>query len=170
MALPKRESKDRGNGGGNLFIKLKAKESVSGVFRGEPRFFCTKWIGGKSFETTDDDPDAKDRFRMNFVVKENGVYVAKIYEASGMTYDDLYTLEAQGYELHKTIVSITRHGDGKNTRYTFTPLPNGVLAEGETTKLLSVSLKDLEGKSKQEAPSEGPPATPGFDPNEDVPF
>jgi hypothetical protein len=162
MALPKRPKRDR-EGGGNTFLKLAAGETASGVFRGDPRFFYSKWVGGKGVETDAEDPDGRERFRMNFVMKENGVYTAKIFEASGLVYDDLSVLDSQGYDLFKTPVSIKRQGEGKQTRYVFLPVPGGELEGDKLALVANAELKDLANK-----PAKTTTTTPKKE--EDIPF
>lgn len=134
---------------GGLFVKLKDKESIEGVFRGDPREFLQHRVGRRPVECAGDGCELcekdtpKFRFRLNFVTKENGAYVAKIYEGGAMVYDALKDLHSSDWDLEKTVIRIARKGEGLDTEYSVTPKPGGISAE--TEKLLSsIKLNPLE--------------------------
>ena len=107
--------------GSNNFLKLKDKESVVGIFRGEPRDFFAMWDGKKYVEVAEDDPNGFFRFKINFVVKEGSNYVAKIFENGSQVYKQLAELHTE-YDLQETTVKITRNGTGTDTSYSILPL------------------------------------------------
>lgn len=167
MELPKRE------GGGKNFIKLKKGESVRGVFRGKTINFDQHWIGGKGVlcEGTANCPYCKQsdkgpayRFRVNFVINENGAYTAKIFEGSGKTYDALCSLNDElnesGQDLEKHLVKIVRQGDGNDTTYQLMPVINGALNETQVHDVASVKLLPLEKKTADAPKSEDDDAPP----------
>jgi hypothetical protein len=109
-----------GNGSKN-FLKLKDKESVQGIFRGELHEFYVLWENGKSREVSAGTPEAKFRFRINFVSKDSAGYTAKIFEQGLSVYNQLAELHNE-YELDKIVVKITRNGIGTDTTYSILPL------------------------------------------------
>ena len=143
-----RAKKPEGEGGAT-FLKLKDGESIKGVFRGDPFDFQSHWKGG-SVACTGADCDfcAKGeepsfRFRINFVVKENGAYVAKLWEQGWRVYESLQGLDASGYNLEETPVQISRRGSDKNnTTYNVLPVPNAALTEEHLAALKAVKLHD----------------------------
>jgi hypothetical protein len=164
----------------NQFIKLQDKESIKGVFRGDPFDFKQHFIKteNKSYNCTGNGncewcakgEKPKFRFRINFITKDaDGNYTAKILEHGARFYTSLKSLHESGYNLEKTVVSITRNGKGTDTTYTILPLPNGVVNESLEKSLSAVKLNDLDNFNKpgqaQREPGED------FDLNEeDLPF
>jgi hypothetical protein len=134
-----------------LFVKIEPGHSIEGVFRGDPLEFTQHWPqGGQKSLCTG--PGCSEcaagikkqfRFTINLVVKENAVHVAKIFENSGTVYDDLRALHEGGYDLEKTVVKITRKGNGKDTTYNILPKPNGTLSKEQEKVIAAVKLIDL---------------------------
>lgn len=159
-------------GGSNSFVKLKAGESVRGVFRGDPTIYRTHWVEGRSYVCHGDGcpmcekgDKPKFRFRLNFVVNENGAYTAKIFEGSYKVYNLLKSLHGADYDLEKTVVRVERQGEKTNTVYTVLPLPGakGILSEEAEKQISAVKLHELsplrnaEGvESSEEAEEEVP--------------
>jgi hypothetical protein len=152
-----------GNGSGN-FLKLKDGESVQVVFRGNPYEFYVQWENGKATQCNAGARDAKFRFRINAVVSENGVMVAKIFEQGAVVYNDLKELHAE-YGLETTKIKIKRNGSGTDTTYQILPL-KGDLTKEQVEKLQAVKLHDLAPKAPQPEPSPLPP----FDSDDEIPF
>lgn len=134
------------SGGSKNYLKLKDKEFVKGIFRGEPEEFYVKWENGKSSSVPEGTEKASFRFRLNFVTNENGTYVAKIWESSATVYQALAAL-SQDYNLEETVVKISRNGTGTDTIYMVTPLPDKV-SEAMKKQIASVDLHDLTTKSQ----------------------
>lgn len=130
-----------------LFMKLKDKDTIKGVFRGEPFVFYSKWENGKSIISKEGEPKARFRFRINFVYKENGILVSKIWEQGGVVYNQLKDLNGE-YELSKTLVSIKRNGSDMSTTYSILPSKNGTITETEEKALINVKLHELKPKEK----------------------
>jgi hypothetical protein len=106
-----------------LFLKLKDGESKVGVFRGErPYEFFQVWEDGKSQVVDADHPNAKSRFRLNFVTKEDGELKVKIFEF-GLTVHNMLADISESYDLEQTAVKITRRGLGTDTVYLILPVP-----------------------------------------------
>lgn len=169
------KSKGSSNGGvgGKDFLKLAPGGSVKGVFRGDPHEFHIHWVGNRSSLCPEDAScemcregtnKHKFRFRLNFLINENGAYVPKVFEQGWTFYCQLRDLHASDYDLEKTIVKITRNGEGKNTTYTIIPVPNGVVTADLEKKLAAIALIPLGDDSAPE------PDESGDDDNEDVPF
>lgn len=155
-----------GNGGGSrAFLKLEDQRSVKGVFKGSVHEFYSVWKDGRAQVCSPEIPGATFRFRINFVFKENGVLVSKIWEQGTMTYNMLKEIHDE-FNLEKTIVKITRNGTGKNTIYTIMPLKD-ILTKDLEKQIGSVALQELEHKvSNGENSHEIKP----FDSNEEIPF
>lgn len=145
----------------NSFVRLKANESIVGVFRGEPYEFKTHWLNGASEKCIGDACAlCKDRikptfrFRLNFITKDSaGSYTAKIFEQGWNVYRALADLTSAGHDLEKNVVKITRYGSGKNdTSYSVVPTPNGQVSEPLEKTLSQVKLYDLVNPEDQNAP------------------
>lgn len=149
-------------GSGSTFIKLKDKESVMGIFKGDIHVFYVKWENGRSKECDKDDEGAKFRFRVNFVVKDGDGYTAKIMEQGAMVYNDLKSLHDE-YDLEETVVKMTRNGSGTDTKYNILPVKKQ--PDAKTFKIInSIALNELDPKKKDDE-------TPNFDSEDsDLPF
>lgn len=134
-----RDMPDQGSGQGGSFLKLKNKESATGVFLGEPYEFFQIWENGKTRVVTEGTPKASFRFRLNFIVKEGNGYVAKIFENGPTVYRDLKAIH-QEYNLEDTVVKITRHGEKLETTYTVMPVKGQVTPEVKRVKLLDLEV------------------------------
>ncbi len=165
-------------------LRLKAGESVVGVFRGDPVTFeqhysqterrgtvclvplvCPKCVAG-------DFP--KFRFKINFLSMENNSLVAKIFVQGGMVYDLIGGLLQSGYNLDEHFVKISRTGDRQQTKYTVVPLPKGQITDAQRNKILSVPLIDLKQKPQAEDTSWGQqeeaPTFASSPNNDEIPF
>ena len=134
-----------GDGKGGAFLKFKDGESKVGVFRGEVFEFYNVWEGGKSHVVDADHPQAKSRFRLNFITKEDGELKAKTFEFGLMIYNMLADLSEE-YDLEQTAVKITRRGTGTDTVYMIIP-SKGQPAENQLKAIqasLSMSFSRLE--------------------------
>jgi hypothetical protein len=157
---------DVGDGNNGLaskdFIRLKDKESVLGVFRGNPHNFRLHWKDKKSSQCKgkengcllcqDKDPKVSKagfRFRLNFITRENNEFVAKIFEQSWGVYQDLKTLNTD-YPLDKYVVKITRNGMDNSTRYNIMPQPNGLIKPELEAQIAKIQLKDLVNLSESQ--------------------
>jgi hypothetical protein len=133
MAIELNAQKPAGDGGD--FVKLKAGESIIGMFR--PGFH-----EGKRLNTFKKDGSSQWRFQAPFVVWDDGEgkFVAKVFEGAWGTYEALQAIQSSGFELDLTRVSVGRTGEGKDTRYHLMPTPQ------QPTK------EDLEAVAKVELP------------------
>lgn len=170
------------NAGSASFLKLKAGDSVRGVFRGELNEYRQHWVEGIGGEpcpgaecekcaqiTPEMTDEEKKKFkpsfrcRVNFVVNENGAYTAKIWEFGYTVYEMLKGLHEGGYELPLNLMKVTRNGTGKTTSYSVLPVPNGLLTAEQLDAVGKVKLLDLVVKPKMAS-------APDLDAGEPVPF
>lgn len=151
-------------GGSGIFLRLKDKESVTGVFRGDLHEFSTLWKDGKSQVVPDGTPKASFRFRINFILSENGAMVSKIWEQGATNYHKLKELHDE-YNLEKTYVKITRHGRGLDTEYSILPLVKQQVTPMIEKKIAAVGLQELK---HEDAPQVMAP--PSTDNDEEIPF
>jgi hypothetical protein len=147
-------------GGSKNFLKLKDKESVQGIFRGDLHELFIFWENGKSREVEPGFQGAKFRFRVNFVMKEGAVYVPKIFEQGLTVYNQLRELNEE-YGLEEIVVKITRNGTGTDTTYSVLPLLKQTLSKEvmkylETMELLPLD-KQANGASEKQADPDGIP-------------
>ena len=142
-----------GGGGGKLnWLKIAGGQSVSGVFVGEPLIFYVHDKGmnqgysicaGDGCEECARGEKKSFKFRINFVTKENGIMVAKVFEKGVRVYKTMAAVNAD-YPLDQWMVKISREGAGKDdTTYNIMPLPNGELTEAQIEALSSVEMNDL---------------------------
>lgn len=133
------------------FIKIKDGESVTGIFKGEPVEF---YIHGNQADTTACEGEGcprckageekRFRFRLNFICKQQGAIVCKIFEQGKRVYRMLKDLNEMS-SLETTTLMIKRTGSSKDdTTYTIIPAMNAQLKPDEIEKLVaSVQLNDL---------------------------
>lgn len=149
------------SGGSKNFLKLKDKESVQGIFRGDLHEFYVLWENGKSREVMPGTPGAKFRFRINFVMKEGAAYAAKIFEQGMIVYNSLRELHEE-YELDKIVVKITRNGTGTDTTYSVLPLLKQPIPAATMKFLETMELLPLVSEKAQ--------ANEGANASDDIPF
>lgn len=148
MKFQKRVLKRLSDGGGsNLFLKIGDGESNKGVCRGEVYEFYQKWEGGRSQVVTADDPSGKSRFRVNLIVEEDGVLVAKIWEFGLPVYNQLSDINEE-YDVDKTKIKISRRGSGKGTEWAVLPLLKEPLSERQLKDISSVKLNLLDHRQE----------------------
>jgi hypothetical protein len=145
--------------GARNFLKLKDQEVAEGVFLGDLHEFSVLWENGKSRIVPDGTPRASFRFRVNFVMKEGPVFVAKIFEQGAVVYKQLAELHEE-YDLSTTIVKIKRNGVGVDTSYSVLPMVKKPLTPETMAHLKTIQLNDL---STDSAPK-------GVDSSEEIPF
>lgn len=142
--------RDISSGIGKHLLKLKAGEEVRGAFRGDPVDFRQHWsnnrgvmcTGPATCELCKAGEKSAFRFRINFIVNENGAYVAKIFEQGRAVYEALKALHLD-YDLTKNTMKIRRHGSGTETTYAIVPLPNGLIGDEMEKKFKAIQLHQL---------------------------
>jgi hypothetical protein len=147
MKFPKRENGGGGGSGPTNFLRLKDGETVTGILRGDLYSFFSVGFGANT-KVVGPGEGGKERYRHNIVVKEGDGYVAKIWEFGSKIYDDLSALEASGWDLQNTLITIARKGSTKeNTKYTVTPVKKEPAPA--TMKIIeSLELNTLEHTSR----------------------
>jgi len=139
------------NEGSKSFLKLKDKESATGIFRGEIHEFYAAWDGSKYKEVPEGTQGGSFRFRINFVVKEESNFVPKIFENGKGVYRQLAELHSE-YDLQETVVKITRSGTETETTYTIMPLPPKMQMSKETKAFVDkIELLPLTAKQSNAA-------------------
>jgi hypothetical protein len=139
-------------GGSKNFLKLKDKESVSGIFMGDIQEFYILWENGKSRVVPEGTSGAKFRFRVNFLVKEGSVYVPRIFEQGLTVYRLLAELDHE-YGLDTIMVKVTRNGTGTDTTYSALPLLKQQITKETLAHLKTVELFPL-GAEKNSSQSD----------------
>jgi hypothetical protein len=134
------------------FIRLKDREEITGVFRGEIQETWTHWVNrrpiecvGEGCQTCVAAPQAKARFRfrVNLVTSKDGKYVAKIFESGGETYDAFAAWGAK-FDLTKMIVDIQRVGSGQDdTKYVLMPRVDKPITPEMEAQISAVTLIPL---------------------------
>jgi len=143
---------------GNDFILLKDKESISGVFQGNPFEFKVHWLNnrsekcnGKNCTQCSAGNKPRFRFRLNMIVKEGDQFKAKIFENSFRVYEQLRALNESDYDLEDVFVKITRSGEGTDTQYSILPLKNGALTDNHKKLISTVKLHNLDQFNSSQA-------------------
>lgn len=132
---------------GGLFIRLKDGDAIEGVFRGEPYCFYqkfkdpneyTEWAEGRAF-----------KFKINFITRENGAPVAKIFQGGARVRDILLdAIDEYGID---TVFKIKRTGSEKETtRYSI--LFKTALTPEQLDLINKVELHSLERRLRDEEP------------------
>ncbi len=175
-----KKNSETGGTSGKHFVKLKDKESIVGVFRGDPYDFRQHWVGSKSQVCTGTDcaecakkNKAGFRFRLNFITRDpNGKFVAQIFEQGWNVYENLRSLHESDYDLERTILRITRNGVEKQTSYTIVPVPKHAVTDEMNQEFLKIKLHDLvnlEEDSPTQAGNGGADAPPPHT-DDDIPW
>jgi len=135
------KEKPTGSSGSSLFLKIKDGESVKGVFRGEQVEHWILWGPSGSSPATKDTPKADWKCKRNFIVRENGALVAKIFDFGRTIGDQIEMLEKAGYDMEKTVVMISRKGQQLQSKYTLV-----AIKESDVTPMMEEELKHVKLK------------------------
>jgi hypothetical protein len=171
MMFPKREgARSESSDGASSFVRLKDGESVTGILRGPLYHFYSTGFGATT-KIVGPNEGGKERYRHNIIVKDGDDYVAKIWEFGPKIYDALNALEEGGWDLQKTLLTISRTGSTKeNTKYTVTPLKKEPTSA--TLKIIEgLKLHSLEHKEvSSAAPTRPKNFAPAGDDDGSLPF
>ncbi len=164
MKFTKRAISSGSGVGSNVFLRLKDGENKTGIPRGEIYEFRTKWANGKSSVVPESDPAGRPRFRMNFVVYDDG-FKPLIWEFGVQIYNQLADI-ADVYDLTKTKIRVSRTGSTKdNTSYNILPILKEPVSANAMNAIEAVKLNVLNAdKQESSVPDFGPP------PDEPPPF
>lgn len=157
----------KGDGTGGLFLRFKDGDSKVGVFRGEIYELFQKWENGKAHLVEQSDPEAKSRFRLNFVTKEDGEMRVKIFEFGLTIYNQLAEI-SEDYDVDKTALKITRRGTGTDTVYILIPAKE----QPTPAQMKSITALPLNILNHKDAPAKAPVKNhaPGAGDESDIPF
>jgi hypothetical protein len=163
------------DGDGKPRVKLKDKESIYGVLRGDPYEFRQHWVGnrsqicpGEGCEQCAAGVKASFRFRLNLVSKEGDKWTAKVLEQGWKVYEQLRSLNSE-CTLDETLIKITRSGSGQNdTTYTVIAIPKPVPAN-ELNQIKGIELVDLVSEDGPAGGDTASGAGPAFT-EDDIPF
>jgi len=148
---------DWSSGIGKHLLKVEDGKTVTGVFRGGLVKFYQHWKNGKSIicpgretcslcnSTAEEDRKATGRFRINFIVKNNGAPLeAKIFEGGKRVYEQIKLIN-NDVPLETAWVRISRIGTKTNTQWTIAVVPGqgGLVTAEDNKNLLKIQLHDL---------------------------
>ncbi len=157
------------------YLKIEPGKSIAGVFRGEPLEYACKEVNKKTVVCDPSDPNAKFRFKINFVIQQKDLtHRAYVWEQSASVYDTLKKFN-EDFPLDKTIVKISRDGSGLKTKYSILPNGNKFQVSPELDAALSgvtlIPLKADKEESEALPDQEFPPdETQAFSPEDEIPF
>ena len=130
-------------GEGGSFVKLESGQSIVGVFRGEVLEFFMSWPkGGDKKVSLEPFVGGKSRFKANFIVHEDGKFVAKVFEF-GIRVNNMIAAIQDDCDLPKTKIRITRQGTDKNTTWTINPITKEPLTAKQLKEIDAVELSQL---------------------------
>lgn len=144
----------------NHFLKIKDKESITGIFRGKPFYFWQKWPKGeKPIKVPLDDknptspgPGFNFRFQINLVTLENGAWVAKIWDQGKIINTQIFDLQTAYKDISERPMIIKRSGSNMNdTTYSILPMFEP-LSQEQLTQIKNVKLHDLKIWEENENP------------------
>jgi len=137
-----------GQGQPTNYLKLKNGESKTGVLQGEIHEFFVKWLEGKSKVVTKDTPEAKSRFKINFISHDDNKQLkAFVWEFGIIIYNKLAAI-SEDFDLSKTTIKIKREGTGTDTEYHIVPL--GPVSNLDAVKAVELNILDTKKPQKGE--------------------
>lgn len=152
------------------YIKFQDGEPITGVFRGEMFHFRIHWNNNNRSvvcEAPNCEPckagvKSSRKFRLNFIVKDGGKFVAKICEQGAEFHDQLLNLDEGGFKIEQTIFRILRKGTKMDTTYSIMPAAPNFKVTPEMEKLLAaVPLNDI--SHHKDSAEKAKPKENGFD-------
>src|SRR5882724_683457 len=97
------------------YLQLGDGKSAIGVFRGEPEVFYQIFENGKYRGVPSTDANGQFKFAVNFIVKENGMLVSKLFQGNWFDYKALEALNEE-FPLETTFVKISQTGERQTKR------------------------------------------------------
>lgn len=143
MNFPEIESQ----GSTKSFVKVGDGNSVIGVFKGDPEIFYQVFENGKYKVVPKSDASGVFRFSINFITKEDGKLVAKLFQGN---WHDLKALKAlhDEFNLEETYVKVSQTGERQNKRMSFMPMTK---QKPDQALFKAVELQDAKPRSNQAA-------------------
>lgn len=134
-------------GSSKTFLKIGEGNSIVGVFRGDPEIYYQIFENGKYKVVSKETPGSQFKFAINFVMKENGALVSKIFQGN---WHDLKALKAlhEEFNLEETYVKVSQSGERQNKRLSFMPMTK---QKPDQASIRSVDLQDAKPRSQQAA-------------------
>lgn len=143
MKTQVREMPQGSGSGGGKFLKMEVGQSVSGVFRGETVSYWQKWPRGGVKETSDiPKPGFQERFKVNVVIHEEGQFIAKIFDCSLATYNQIATIN-ESMDIETIKCTISRQPAGKGSAYFVMPNLKEPLKPAQLKSIEAVELNSL---------------------------
>jgi hypothetical protein len=156
MQTQKRDVPAGTGSGGGKFLKIEVGQSVTGVFRGETVSYWQKWPKGGVKEQSDiPKPGFQERFKVNFVVWEDGAFVAKIFDMNLFSYNQIADIN-ESMDVETIKCRISRQATGKGSTYMIMPMLKEPLSPANLKAIEAVELNSL-GASQQQATDPGVP-------------
>lgn len=125
-------------GNGGSFLKIDDNSSVNGVVRGPVVEFYMHWPAGGTKQVYDKPTaGAKPRYKVNFIVFEEGAFIAKVFEFPPTISNMLADID-ESYDLDKIKIKISKFKQGERVSYQVMPLA------GDKDKLSAKHLKEID--------------------------
>lgn len=158
MQLPKPVPSSGGAGlqiGTENFLRLKDRQEVKAVFRGDVLVIYQRWPkGGRKEVFTTPEPGAKPRYLINAVVHDGTKFVAKVFEMNPPTYEMFFKI-AEHIPVDKTKILVARIGSDTNTKYSLIALAHEPLSAQHLAEIEAVKLNVLSVPGANEGPKAG---------------
>jgi hypothetical protein len=143
---------------GKNFLKIGDGKSVVGVFRGDIHTYYQVFENGRYRVVPSTDANGKFAFKINFICKDNGSLVAKIFQGNYYDYQALRELHDE-YDLEKVYTQISQTGERQTKRISFLPK---IKQKPDEKQLATILLHDL-------GPKDGNETTLSFE-DDEIPF
>ncbi len=167
MKTQKRDVPAGTGSGGGKFLKIEIGHSATGVFRGETVSYWQRWPRGGNKETSDEPKVGfEERFKVNFIILEEGVFVAKILDMNLALYNQLADVN-ESYDAETIKCKISRQPAGKGSIYLLLPLLKETLTPKMLKQIAAAELNTL--SSAKEAPKNHAPQAASAD-DDGLPF
>ncbi len=143
MVTQKREVPASTGSGGGKFLKIEIGQSVKGVFRGEPQIYYRKWPkGGVKVESDVPAAGFDERYKVNFVTQEDGVFVAKIFDCNVYIYNQIADIN-ESMDIETIKCKISRQSAGKGSTYMILPIIKEVISAKALAEIEAIELIPL---------------------------
>lgn len=143
-----------GSGGGGKFLKIEIGQSVTGVFRGDPQVYWRKWPkGGVKQEFAVETPGAEERYKVNFVVYEDGEFKVKIFDCNVHVYNQIADINEDD-DIETIKCKISRLASGKGSIYQLKPLFKDPISPKALKEIEKLELNQLGGNGQSAPPQQ----------------